>query len=490
MNQRQKIVQQQFLNNEAEIIKRLDQTYSQALKDIDKKIERLMKRFDPETGDLPQSAIYQIKYQKMLRQQVEGILNQLHTQQYVSVSDYLDECYTDGFIGTIFDLHGQDVPLMMPIDQQAMVRAVQLDSKISQGLYTRLGEDVSVLKKKITSEVSRSIATGMTYAQTAQQLARQSRIGFNRAVRIARTEGHRIQNTATMDAMYAAKDKGAEVVKQWDATLDSVTRESHVMVDMEIRELDERFSNGLMFPGDPSGSAAEVVNCRCCLDQRARWALEGSFTKFDGFSGEIKEFEDLEAYNQFKEAYFSKENRSYMDYMKDLEDRYQTKDFNKILNQMTDSEYKHFAKLQDARPQFPGMYRGDDVIKKKLEIYGNSDIIKSEDIIIYRSVGAKAKNYDIELPNKDIVHLTEGTRITHIETIAGKGRMRQIDEISELVSRWGGSEFEWQKKKGIGYVDYDGESFCAELHWYEEPTAGKHKWKVKPDADGNWFIED
>ena len=189
-----------------------------------------------------------------------------------------------------------------------------------------------------------------------------------------------------------------------------------------------------MYPGDPSGGAAEVANCRCALLQRARWALD--------------------------------------------EDELQT--------------------LKD-RAEFFGLDKADtfeDYKKKYLkaaetfENSGNSGIIKSEDIIIHRSVGAKAKNYDIELPNKEIVHLTEGTRITHVETIAGKGRNRQIDEIGELVSRWGGSEFEWQKKKGIGYVDYDGESYCAELHWYEEPTAGKHKWKVKPDADGNWFIED
>ena len=114
----------------------------------------------------------------------------------------------------------------------------------------------------------------------------------------------------------------------------------------------------------------------------------------------------------------------------------------------------------------------------------------SEDIVIPRSLGAKAKNYDIELPNKEVVHLTEGTRITNIRTIAGKGMDREIDELEILLERWGGSPFEWQKKKGIGYVDYEGESYRAELHWYEEPTAGKHKWKVKPDADGNWFLED
>ena len=45
-------------------------------------------------------------------------------------------------------------------------------------------------------------------------------------------------------------------------------------------------------------------------------------------------------------------------------------------------------------------------------------------------------------------------------------------------------------EKGFGYVDYQGESFKAELHWYEEPSVGRVEWKVKPDGDGNWFYED
>lgn len=64
------------------------------------------------------------------------------------------------------------------------------------------------------------------------------------------------------------------MVKQWDAALDSRTRDSHARLDGEIRELDEKFSNGLMFPGDPSGRPEEVINCRCTSDTRARWALD------------------------------------------------------------------------------------------------------------------------------------------------------------------------------------------------------------------------
>lgn len=289
MNKNQKLVQQQFINNEEAVIKRLKSVYKQSLKDIEEKAKDLQKDIEKldklaklsiseEEKEIilskQRSKVYQKQYQEALKKQVGDIYDLMLKEEYKTVSDYLNQCYEDGFIGTMFDLQGQGIPLCFPLDQESMVRAVQLDSKISQGLYSRLGEDVSMLKKKITAQISRGISTGMSFEQVAKQLAGYTNIGYNNAIRIARTEGHRIQVQAGMDACYKAKDMGADVVKQWDSTLDSSTRESHAKVDGEIRELDKKFSNGLLFPGDPSGGAAEVVNCRCALLQRARWALD------------------------------------------------------------------------------------------------------------------------------------------------------------------------------------------------------------------------
>jgi SPP1 gp7 family putative phage head morphogenesis protein len=242
-----------------------------------------------------------------------------------------------------------------------MVRAVQLESKINKGLYTRLGEDVATLKARISAEVSRGISTGKTFAQVAKQIEGQSRIGYNKAIRIARTEGHRIQTTATMDAMEVAKKKGADVLKQWSAFLDDRTRESHWNIHNEIRELDKPFSNGLMYPGDPSGKAEEVVNCRCALLQRARWALdedegtgykEGRFAEFNGFTNQIQTFDGTDDFEQFKKAFFSPENKQYMNYVQQMQDKHGTKDFAKVLESMSDREYNHYSKLLTNNPVF------------------------------------------------------------------------------------------------------------------------------------------
>ena len=289
MKYREKIVQIEFLDDEERVIRRLQAVYNQSLKYITQKANALQEEIykiqdkynsiedeqERETlKSMERSKVYQKQYQDALKAQVNSILDKMHRKEFKTVNKYLNDCYDKAFTGNMYVLHGEGIPLIVPIDQEKVVRAVQVNSKISKGLYSRLGEDVDLLKRKITAQISRGVATGMSYSQMAQQLAGYTKTGYNNAVRITRTEGHRIQQESTMDVCYAARERGADVVKQWDATMDANTRESHQMVDGEVRALDEKFSNGLMYPGDPSGSAAEVINCRCVLLQRAKWALD------------------------------------------------------------------------------------------------------------------------------------------------------------------------------------------------------------------------
>ena len=115
-----------------------------------------------------------------------------------------------------------------------------------------------------------------SYKEIARNLINISNTGINNAYRIARTEGHRIQNQSAMDAATIAKDKGADIVKQWDATLDARTRPHHTLLDGQIRELDKAFEVEGRKAMHPSGFgiASEDIYCRCALLQRAKWALD------------------------------------------------------------------------------------------------------------------------------------------------------------------------------------------------------------------------
>jgi SPP1 gp7 family putative phage head morphogenesis protein len=83
----------------------------------------------------------------------------------------------------------------------------------------------------------------------------------NAAVRRARTAINGAENAGRMDAMLA---KGGS--KRWVAVMDERTRASHASINGEVVPVAEPFSNGLMYPGDPSGPPEEVYNCRCTME--------------------------------------------------------------------------------------------------------------------------------------------------------------------------------------------------------------------------------
>ena len=302
MNKLQKEVLQAQLNAEKKTIKLLQRVYDQARKDCEKKIRELSSRTDLENL---QSIIYQKQYQEALKKQLDGILDNLQAEEFTSIADYLQKCYHNGYIGVMYDLHQQGIPIIMPINQEQVVKALQVDSKISKGLYSRLGEDTDFLKRSIRAELSRGIANGSTWNEMARHMVNNMNSPFNtainNAIRITRTEGHRIQQRSALDAQYVAKEKGADVLKQWDSTLDNRTRPHHRRLDGQIRELDEPFEVDGLKADAPGyfGRASEDCNCRCCLLQRARWALDedelGELKERAAYFGldKTKDFEDF-----------------------------------------------------------------------------------------------------------------------------------------------------------------------------------------------------
>ena len=302
MNKRQIQVQKSLLNSEIEVIKELEKSYRQAVKDIDRVITSLLARKDTENL---QAIIYQVKYQNALKKELEAFLSVLHTRNYTLIDNYLKDCYINSYIGTLFDLQGQGIPLILPLDQDQMISAITLNSKLSAPLYNALGYNVDYLKTSVRQEISRGIAQSLSYQEIARNIKNTTNVDYNKTLRIAKTEGHRIQCESAYNVQVRAKQKGADIVKQWDSTLDSRTRESHRKLDGEVVGVDEKFSNSLLYPGDSNGVASEVVNCRCVLLQRAKWALsDEEFTKMNGKTNELQHFESVDDYDKFKNIFW------------------------------------------------------------------------------------------------------------------------------------------------------------------------------------------
>lgn len=306
MNKRQKQVQRSLLKDEIAVIKELEKSYQKALEDINGVIARLLARKDTENL---KSIIYQVKYQTALKKEIEAFLNVLHTKNYTLIDDYLKDCYTNSHIGTLFSMQGSGVPLILPLEQEQMISAITLNSKLSEPLYNTLGYNIDFLKTSVRQEISRGIAQALSYEQIARNLKNVTDVDYNKSIRIARTEGHRIQNESAYNVMVRAKQKGADVVKQWDSTLDSKTRPTHQELDGQIVEVDEYFVS-------PSGARAlyaggfgvpkEDCNCRCCVLEIPKWSLsDEEFTKMNGETNELQHFESVEDYNKFKEIFWN-----------------------------------------------------------------------------------------------------------------------------------------------------------------------------------------
>ena len=305
MNKRQKQVQQSLLNSEIDVLNALEESYQKALNDINGVIAKLLARKDTENL---QAIIYQLKYQRLLKSEIEGFLNALHTQNYQLIDDYLKDSYITAHIGTLFDLQGQGVPLILPLNQEQMISAITLNSKLSEPLYNSLGYDVEHLKINVVSEISRGIAQRLSYAEMARNLSAKTKLPMKRTFNIARTEGHRIQQEATYNLQARAKEKGAKIFKQWDSTLDRKTRPTHRELDGQMIGVNDYFhSSGggkALYPGG-FGDPKEDCNCRCCLVQVAEWELsDDAFTKMNGETNELQHFESIDDYNKFKKKFW------------------------------------------------------------------------------------------------------------------------------------------------------------------------------------------
>lgn len=131
------------------------------------------------------------------------------------------------------------------------------------------GIDLAYGKKQITSTVTSGILQGKSVKGLADDL--QTRIPtMNRdsAIRTARTAVTGAQNAGRQDSYEAAAKLGIKVRKRWIATKDNRTRHEHGAADGQIVDYDQPFDVGgeeLMYPGDSSGSAWNIYNCRCSM---------------------------------------------------------------------------------------------------------------------------------------------------------------------------------------------------------------------------------
>jgi len=156
---------------------------------------------------------------------------------------------------------------------RTIASAVGLDFSLEnprvRGIVNRRAADLvtnvsETTRESIRAAIAAGREQGLGVGQVAQMIedATFGKIAGSRAKTIARTE---TIGALSAGEFAAAVQSGVMRSKTWVTQDDDRVRASHEQLEGMTLDIGAAFPNGLRYPHDPLGSAAERVNCRCSL---------------------------------------------------------------------------------------------------------------------------------------------------------------------------------------------------------------------------------
>lgn len=264
----------------ARIEKRLTEIYGRASKEIGEKADKYFQRFAEldkkkralvESGDITEADYKKWRQGKIMTGEHWKEM-QRQTAQRLTQADGEAQAYINGRMPSVYSLNYNSVAeglesavkgYSFELVDAATVRNLATSDKTLLPYKTIDGKKA---ERWHTQRVNAEVMQGILQGESVPQIARRMKtnVGMTAkgsAVRNARTSVTSAENKGRMDMLHNAEGMGIVTQKEWVAAIDSHTRESHAEINGETVDMDEEFSNGLMYPGDPDGEPAEVYNC-------------------------------------------------------------------------------------------------------------------------------------------------------------------------------------------------------------------------------------
>ena len=268
--------------------RRIRAVYTETQKDLQKKLDEYIAKFRADDAfmrrELAEEAITQEEYDswrqgaifqgKAWRARVKQVTDTLAHANEESLrlvrGEQLKE-FAEGFNHEQYVLEqntGYSINFGI-YDADTVARLIKEEPDLLPQKKLNRGKDSQWNQKKVTGSVLQGIIQGESIVDIAKRIARDTAQQNSKAmIRYARTATTGAQNAGRMETMHRAQGMGIRIKKQWLATLDSRTRDSHRILDGQEAEVDDPFRSELgdiMFPGDPHANPADVYNCRCTM---------------------------------------------------------------------------------------------------------------------------------------------------------------------------------------------------------------------------------
>jgi len=149
----------------------------------------------------------------------------------------------------------------------ALVKNISADIRAKIDTQIRL----SILGERTPVDAMRAVTDALGVEARAGVWGLRKRPEVVRGIEaIVRTETTRVHNLATQSQLQQQAQQVPDLLKGWAAVGDSRTRYDHLQAHIKYNKnpipVNEPFIVGgeeLMYPGDPSASAKQTVNCRC-----------------------------------------------------------------------------------------------------------------------------------------------------------------------------------------------------------------------------------
>lgn len=268
-------------------------------------------------------------------------LPQIYAENYNAIGEEIDAQVK----GYSFEAVNQDVVKRLATENKTLLPYKTLDD----------GKHIRWNTKKVNAEVTQGILQGESIPDIAKRLRDVTSMDLASSIRNARTTTTSAQNKGRIDSFHAAEEKGVILKKVWLATHDTRTREEHLELDGQEKDVDEPFENSLgeiMYPGDINADPANVYNCRCTL-----------ITKVLGFewNADVSKAEEAEAEEQ-----------------KPAAPPFESAKLKKVLN---DEDYTAFCGLVDNAPthdlfaEYSGKCRSINLTKDEGEYWPAADTL-------------------------------------------------------------------------------------------------------------------
>lgn len=254
--------------------------YAITLNEIRKELAKLYEKYET-GGVLTYAEMAKFDRLSKFMKRIDKLLATHYKSLRKIIYDVLGESYLDGYYLTAWAVETDTLSRLAYSAVSAATITAMIENPISGLTLTeRLQKNRSFIIYTIQQEITQGLVKGETYRTMAARLKGALEGDAVKAMRIVRTEAHRVQESSKYDSALHAHKNGVRMSKTWHSMKDERVRPGrgigkkpakkgadHRMLDGKKIPVDQDFVGKLGKGKAPGqlGAAGEDINCRCFL---------------------------------------------------------------------------------------------------------------------------------------------------------------------------------------------------------------------------------